>query len=71
MRFLFACGASAGHINPALAVAGRLRELLPDCEIRWEYEFQGVRYPSDTTELKVTDLTGLEDALRYLKKHCK
>ena len=44
----------------------RLRELLPDCEIRWEYEFQGVRYPSDTTELKVTDLTGLEDALRYL-----
>ncbi len=44
----------------------RLRELLPDCDIRWEYEFQGVRYPSDTTELKVTDLTGLEDALRYL-----
>ena len=44
----------------------RLRELLPDCEIRWEYEFQGVRYPSDTTELKVTDMTGLEDALRYL-----
>jgi hypothetical protein len=44
----------------------RLHELLPDCEIRWEYEFQGVRYPSDITELKVTDLTGLEDALRYL-----
>ena len=44
----------------------RLRELLPDCEIRWEYEFQGVRYPSDITELKVTNLTGLEDALRYL-----
>ena len=44
----------------------RLREKLPDCEIRWEYEFQGVRYPSDTTELKVTDLTGLEEALRYL-----
>ncbi|MBO6040398.1 MAG: leucine-rich repeat domain-containing protein [Oscillospiraceae bacterium] len=44
----------------------RLRELLPDCDIRWVYEFQGVRYPSDTTELKVTDMTGLEDALRYL-----
>ena len=44
----------------------QLQELLPDCEILWEYEFQGVRYPSDTTALTVTDLTGLEDALRYL-----
>lgn len=44
----------------------QLREKLPDCDIRWEYAFQGVRYPSGTTELKVTDMTGLEDALRYL-----
>ena len=32
MRFVFTCGGTAGHINPALAVAGRLRELLPDSE---------------------------------------
>ena len=44
----------------------RLRELLPDCEVRWEVELQGERYPSDTEELKLSGLDGLEDALRYL-----
>ena len=32
MRFLFTCGGTAGHINPALGVAGRIKELLPDAE---------------------------------------
>ena len=32
MRFLFTCGGTAGHINPALGIAGRLRELFPDAE---------------------------------------
>jgi len=31
-RFLFACAGTAGHINPALAVAGKLRETLPGSE---------------------------------------
>lgn len=43
-----------------------LYEARPDCEVLWNYEFEGVSYPNTTTELKVNELAGLEDALRYL-----
>ena len=44
----------------------QLRERRPDIDLSWNYEFQGGVFPCDTTELTVTDLTGLEDAIRYL-----
>ena len=43
-----------------------LHEQRPDIAMTWNYEFQGQSYPNDTTELTVTDLTGLEDAIRFL-----
>ena len=33
MNFVFTCGGTAGHINPALAVANLMRERYPDCSI--------------------------------------
>jgi UDP-N-acetylglucosamine--N-acetylmuramyl-(pentapeptide) pyrophosphoryl-undecaprenol N-acetylglucosamine transferase len=33
MKILFACGGTAGHINPALAVAGTIRQKHPGAEI--------------------------------------
>ncbi len=33
MKILFACGGTGGHINPAIAIAGTLKEKYPDTEI--------------------------------------
>lgn len=44
----------------------KLRAALPECEMDWVYELNGVEYPGDTEELTVETLDGLEDALRYL-----
>ena len=33
MNLIFTCGGTAGHINPAIAVANRMKERYPDCKI--------------------------------------
>ena len=33
MNLIFTCGGTAGHINPAIAVAHRMKERYPDCNI--------------------------------------
>lgn len=55
--------ATASREYEALA---KLRAALPECEMDWVYELNGVEYPGDTEELTVKTLDGLEDALRYL-----
>ncbi len=35
MRVLIAAGGTAGHINPALAIAGALRAARPDTEVHF------------------------------------
>ena len=41
MKVLFACGGTAGHINPALALARVFQERKPDCQVL----FVGARTP--------------------------
>ena len=80
MRFLFACGGTAGHVNPAVGVAGRIRELLPDSEIlfigalgkmemelvpREGYEIRGVPVSNLSRSLSVE---GIKHNIKFVTK---
>ncbi|MDR0838628.1 MAG: UDP-N-acetylglucosamine--N-acetylmuramyl-(pentapeptide) pyrophosphoryl-undecaprenol N-acetylglucosamine transferase [Oscillospiraceae bacterium] len=63
MRFLLACGGTAGHINPAIAVADALRQLLPDCEILFAGSGRPLEkrlIPAAGYELTNIEMRGLE-----------
>ncbi len=66
MNLLFTCGGTAGHINPALGVAGRLRELMPECGIL----FVGARgmmetelVPREGYDIETVTITNLRRSL--------
>ena len=44
MRVLIAAGGTAGHINPALAIAGALKKRHPHAEIHFAGRQKGMEY---------------------------
>ena len=62
MKILFTCGGTAGHINPAIALAGRLRELMPDCEVLFigaEGNMETELVPKEGYDIRAVTVTNL------------
>jgi len=66
MKFILTCGGTAGHIYPAVAVAGRIRELIPDVEILFigaEGKMEMQLVPREGYEIKALKVTNLSRQL--------
>ena len=67
MKVLFTCGGTAGHINPALGVAGRLRELMPETEILFvgaEGNMETELVPREGFDIRTVRISGFHRSLR-------
>ena len=76
MKVLFAGGGTAGHINPALAIAGYLREREPDVEILYIGAKGGMEerlVPAAGYPFKSITISGFQRKLSWenLKKNAK
>ncbi|MDR3313723.1 MAG: undecaprenyldiphospho-muramoylpentapeptide beta-N-acetylglucosaminyltransferase [Oscillospiraceae bacterium] len=66
-RILFATGGTAGHINPALSVAGLVRRLHPDCEILFigtADHMEATLVPAAGFALRTIEISGFQRSLR-------
>ena len=66
MNYLFACGGTAGHINPAVGVAGRIRELLPDSKILFigaEGKMEAELVPREGYEIRLIPVSNMSRSL--------
>jgi UDP-N-acetylglucosamine--N-acetylmuramyl-(pentapeptide) pyrophosphoryl-undecaprenol N-acetylglucosamine transferase len=67
MKFLFTCGGTAGHINPALGVAGQLRQLMPDAEILFvgaKGNMETELVPREGFDIMTVTITNLQRSLK-------
>ena len=67
MRVLFTCGGTAGHINPAIGVAGRIRELMPETEILFvgaEGNMETELVPREGYQLETVRIDGFQRSLK-------
>ena len=66
MRFLLTCAGTAGHINPAIAVADALKRAVPDAEFLFigsGREMENRLIPAAGYEIRNIRVTGLERSL--------
>lgn len=66
MNLIFTCGGTAGHINPAIAVANMMRERHPDCKILFigaSGKMEEKLVPQAGYELKCLSASGLSRKL--------
>ncbi|MEG0876114.1 MAG: undecaprenyldiphospho-muramoylpentapeptide beta-N-acetylglucosaminyltransferase [Oscillospiraceae bacterium] len=66
MKFLFTCGGTAGHINPALGIAQRLKALMPDSEFLFvgaQGHMETELVPREGFNIKTVTITNISRSL--------